>query len=212
VGQKTLSPAIKRSPFRRPIGTVVEVPSRLPAKAMEPLVGRPAPGTSAPAPQPPHVAERELRRPGPLPGLAAVPSQAEAEIRYDQRGRKIPRKDRWRDDEFDWEVPDLPSSEMPPPMKAAVAPGPFAQRLQSLFDNRPEAVDRFCAAAEARAAVAGEEQILQELSRELSRKRWQDARAPREQLERLRGIEQDGKQPGTWRTAARFLLDRLTPA
>ncbi|TMA29246.1 MAG: hypothetical protein E6J78_02495 [Deltaproteobacteria bacterium] len=106
----------------------------------------------------------------------------------------------------------LPSSELPPPMKAAVAPGPFAQRLRSLFDNRPEAIDRLCAAADARAAVAGENQLLAEVSRELSHKRWHEARAPREQLERLRAIAQDEKQPAQWRGVARLLLDRLKTA
>ena len=97
-------------------------------------------------------------------------------------------------------------------MKAAVAPGPFAQRLRSLFDNRPEAIDRLCAAADARAAVAGENQLLAEVSRELSHKRWHEARAPREQLERLRAIAQDEKQPAQWRGVARLLLDRLKTA
>ena len=73
-------------------------------------------------------------------------------------------------------------------------------------------MDRLCAAAEARAAVASEEKLLGELSAELSRKKWQDARAPREQLARLRAIESDEKQPGPWRLVARFLLERLAPA
>jgi hypothetical protein len=106
----------------------------------------------------------------------------------------------------------LPSSELPPPMKVAVAPGPFAQRLRSLFDNRPEAIDRLCAAADARAAVAGEQQLFAELSREISEKRWLEARAPREQLERLRAIAEEDRQPARWRGVARLLLDRLKTA
>src|SRR5439155_12222646 len=134
-------------------------------------------------PQRPHVEEREDRpkpRAAPIPGLGPVPSKETEQVHYDPRGKKIPRADRWRDDAFEWEVPELPPSQLPEPMKAAVAPGPFAQRLQSIFDDRPEAVDRLCAAADARAAVAGEEQLVLELSRELSRKRWKDLRAPRE--------------------------------
>jgi hypothetical protein len=216
-GQKTMGPAIRRSPFRRAIGTVVEVgrPTTAPPKPMEPLIGRVMPSTPVPEPQRPHVEERDDRvtpKPAPMAGLGPLRSKEMEGIRYDPHGRKIPRSDRWRDDEFEWELPTLPSSELPQPLKAGVAPGPFAQRLQSLFDNRPEAVDRLCAAAEARVAVAGEEAMLRDLSRELGRKRWENARAPREQLERLRNIEQDEKQPGPWRAAARFLLDRLASA
>jgi hypothetical protein len=81
--------------------------------------------------------------------------------------------------------------------------------VQSIFEDRPEAVDRLCAAAEARAAVWGEERLLQALSQELSRKRWKDARVPRQQLARLRAIQADAKQPAPWRAVARILLDRL---
>jgi hypothetical protein len=211
VGRRTFAPAIRRSPFRRPTGTVMEMPTRVPSKPMEALQGRAGPG-APPPPEPPkpHVVAREEHAARPMPGM--TPPAPKDEVRFDKQGRRLPREDRWQAEDYQWEEPDLPSSEMPPPMKAAVAPGPFTQRLQSLFDNRPEAVDRLCAAADARAAVAGEERLMQELSRELSRKKWQDARAPSEQLERLRGIEQDEKQPGSWRAAARFLIDRLTPA
>jgi hypothetical protein len=219
MGAKTMMPAIRRSPFRKAIGTVVEVGPRqttAPPKPMLPLVGRVMAGTPVPEPQRPHVEEREERppqqRPAPMAGIGPARPKEIEENQYDPRGNKIPRSDRWRDDAFQWEVPTLPSSELPEPMKAAVAPGPFAQRLQSLFDNRPEAVDRLCAAAEARVAVAGEAAMLKDLSRELGRKRWENARAPREQLERLRNIDQDEKQPGPWRAAARFLLDRLASA
>ena len=118
----------------------------------------------------------------------------------------MPRADRWQDDDFEWELPTLPPSELPPPMRAAVAPGPFTQRLQSLFDDRPEAVDRLCAAAEAGWAVKGEEVVLKELSGELSRPRWKDFRVSAEQLARLAAIEGDEAQPKPWRTVARFLL------
>jgi hypothetical protein len=207
-GHRTM-PAIKRSPFRKAIGTVMELgPTAPPPKPMEPLIGRAMPGTPVPEAQRPHVEEREEpRKASPMAGLS--PLRPQEPVRYDPHGHKIPRADRWRDDAFEWEIPTLPSSDLPQPMKAAVAPGPFAQRLQSLFDDRPEAVDRLCAAAEARVAVAGEEEMLKDLARELGRKRWENARAPREQLERLRAIEQEEKQPGPWRAAARCLLGKL---
>jgi hypothetical protein len=207
---RTVAPAIKRSPFRRAIGTVVEVPTMVPPKAMEEVKGR-ALGP-VPAPQRAHLEAKEdaplLTKPSPLP-IAALPSRAVEQIRLDPKGRKIPRADRWQDEHFEWEAPVLPPSQLPPPMRVAVAKGPFTQRVQSIFEDRPEAVDRLCAAAEARAAVWGEERLLHALSQELSRKRWQDARAPKEQLARLRAIEADAKQPAPWRAVARFLLDRL---
>jgi len=184
VGHRKLEAPIRRSPFRKSIGSVVELPTQVPAKPMAPVTARAGPA-SPPAPPPESPLKDE---------------------------RKIPRSDRWDDDHFEWKLPTLPPSELPPPLKAAVAQGPFAQRLQSLFDNRPEAVDRLVAAAEARAAVAGEEKLLAELTRELELKRWQKASAPREQLDRLRGIEKDAKQPGSWRAVARLLLDRLAPS
>jgi len=86
-----------------------------------------------------------------------LPSREREELRFDARGKRIPRGDRWNDEEFRWESPVLPSSELPSPPKARRAAGPFASRLQSILDDRPEAVDRLCAAAEARAAVRGED-------------------------------------------------------
>ena len=210
---KTVAPAIKRSPFRKPIGAVVEVPTTLPPKPMEEVKGR-AMGP-APAPARPHLEAKEesplLVKPSPLP-LTPLPSKEVQEIRLDPRGRKVPRSDRWDDDNFEWELPILPPSDLPPPTKVAVAQGPFTQRLQSIFDDRPEAVDRLVAAAEARWAVKGEEAVLQELSRELERKQWKERKAPREQLARLRNIQADEKQPNPWREVARFLLERLPEA
>jgi hypothetical protein len=210
---KTVAPAIKRSPFRKAIGAVIELPTTLPPKAMEEVKGRvtgPLPATSKP-----HIEPKEeaplFTKPSPLP-IAALPSRNAEEIKLDPRGRPVPRGDRWRDDAFEWAPPTLPSSELPPPMRAAVAPGPFTRRVESIFEDRPEAVDRLCAAAEARAAVGGEEKLLRELSAELSRKKWADARAPREQLARLKAIEGDEKHPMPWRAVARFLLDRLSSA
>ncbi len=207
---KTVSPAIKRSPFRKPIGAVVEVPTALPPKPMEEVKGRamgPAPG-----PQRPHLEPREdaplLMKPSPLP-LVTLPSRHHDQVRLDPAGRKLSRPDRWEDNHFEWDAPVLPSSNLPPPMRAAVAEGRFTQRVLSLFEDRPEAVDRLCAAAEARAALSGEDELLRELSAELSRKRWQEKRAPREQLARLRAIEADAGHPGPWRAVARFLIDRL---
>ncbi|MGZ6142141.1 MAG: hypothetical protein ACXWLM_02325, partial [Myxococcales bacterium] len=207
---KTVAPPIKRSPFRKPIGAVVEVPTTLPPKAMEEVKGR-ATGP-APAPSRPHLEAKEasplLSKPSPLP-LTPLPTREVQEFQMDPRGRKVPRSDRWNDNDFEWEAPILPSSDLPPPMKVAVAAGPFTQRLQSLFDDRPEAVDRLCAAAEARWAVRGEERVRQELSQELARKKWKEAKAPAEQRRRLRAIEADERQPKPWRDVARLLLDRL---
>jgi hypothetical protein len=101
VGRKVVAP-IKPSLFRRPRGTLVEGPVKLPPKPMPPVAGRAPESAQTPS---------DL---GPL--LLQVPE---------------PR----------------------PIRRAAVAAGPFAQRLQSLFDDRPEAVERFCAALEARAGV-----------------------------------------------------------
>ncbi|MCA1826072.1 MAG: hypothetical protein LC689_03915 [Myxococcales bacterium] len=210
---KTVAPPIKRSPFRKAIGAVVEVPTNVPAKPMSEVKGRSM--RPPPAPARPHIEPKEdaplLTKPAPLP-ISALRSKEVEQIKLDPRGRKVPRPDRWNDDEFEWDLPILPSSELPPPIRAAVAPGPFTQRLQSLFDDRPEAVDRLCAAAEARWAVKGEETVLKELSAELSNKKWKDVRAPSEQLSRLQAIERDEKQPAPWRIAARFLLQRLPAA
>jgi hypothetical protein len=213
VGRKKLEAPIRRSPFRKPIGSVVELPTQLPAKPMAPVTARAGP-TALPRPpqEKPHLEdedEAKARKMAPLPGIVPLASKEANEIRFDPKGRKIARSDRWDDNHFEWELPTLPTSDLPPPLKAAVAQGPFAQRLQSLCDNRPEAVDRLVAAAEARAAVVGEEKLLAELSSELGRKRWQNARVPGEQLDRLRGIEKDHKHPAPWRAVARLLLDRL---
>jgi len=185
---KTLAPPIRKSPFRRPTGTVVEVPGTLPPKPMEPLTSR--------APHQP-----EPRKP-----VGHLPSR-EADLRFDARGKRVPRADRWSDQQFEWEAPVLPSSDLPPPTKAQVVPGPFASRLQAVFDDRPEAVDRLCAAAEARAAVRGEEQLLGELRAETSRATWRNRALPLHQLQRLRSVMQDSAHPSPWRAAAGMLLD-----
>ena len=210
---KTVAPAIKRSPFRKPIGMVVEVPTTTAPKPMEEVKGRamgPAPG-----PQRPHLEPKEnaplLMKPSPLP-LSALPSRHKESVRLDPMGRRLSRPDRWEDNDFEWEAPVLPSSELPRPMRAAVAQGRFTQRVLSIFEDRPEAVDRLCAAAEARAALSGEEALLRELSEELARKRWQEKRAPQGQLARLRAIESDPAHPVPWRAVARFLIDRLVSA
>jgi hypothetical protein len=92
--------------------------------------------------------------------------------------------------------------------RAAQAAGPFALRLRSLFDDRPEAVERLCAAIEARAALHGLAVALEELERELSQPRWRDRRAPRGQLERLTAAA-GRAQPEPWNAAAGLLLARL---
>lgn len=209
-GGRMLAPPIKRSPFRRPIGAVVEVPTALPPKAMEEVKGR-ARGPAREPQRPQVVAEGEapkVERSAPLP-IAALPSRELSDLKLDPRGRKVPRPDRWHDDDFQWEPPSLPSSDLPPPPRLPAAQGPFAQRVASLFEDRPEAVDRLCAAAEARHAVAGEAKLVEELRGELSRTKWKERRAPAEQLARLRRIECDGSLPGPWRLVARIVLQRL---
>ncbi|HKC61267.1 MAG TPA: hypothetical protein VKB92_14365 [Myxococcales bacterium] len=154
VGKKVVAP-IKPSPFRRPRGTVMEGPVRLPPKPMPPVAGR-APEIAPPSP--------------PEPLLPMIPE-----------GPKVRR--------------------------VATAAGPFAQRLQSLFEDRPEAVERLCAAIEARAAVRGLPAALEELDRELSQPRWKGRRAPPGQLERL--VAASRAQPEPWTAAAGLLLSRL---
>jgi len=157
IGRKVVAP-IKPSLFRRPLGTVVEGPVKLPPRPMPPVAGR----------APPSGAEHPSFLPDPL--LPAVPE-----------ARRLRR--------------------------AAVAAGPFAHRLKSLFDDRPEAVERLCAAMEARAAVHGLPAALEELGRELSLPRWKGVRAPAGQLERLAAAVR--AQPEPWRAAAVLLLGRL---
>jgi hypothetical protein len=217
IGQRRMEAPIKRSPFRKPIGTVVEGKTTVPPKPMAPVSPQHSPASPepfTPAPERPRVQseeERETMKAAPLPGLSALPSRKPDEVQFDPLGNRVPRKDRWNDDAFQWQEPVLPSSEMPRPLRAAVTQGPFAPRLQSLLDDRPEAVDRLCAAAEARVAVAGEEQLLRELTAELGRKKWEKATAPPAQLRRLESIRADGTQPDPWRKVAQFLIDRLTP-
>jgi hypothetical protein len=205
---KTLAPAIRRSPFRRSIGTVVEVPAAAsPPKPMEAVAARPSPssppGRPRPSVDPGEKAATAAR--GPLP-IGPLPSRREEELRFDNLGKRIPRADRWDDDHFEWEAPSLPSSDLPPPPQARLAPGPFAQRLQSMFEDRPEAVERLCAAAEARAAVRGEERLLGELAAELSREVWRGRTLPDGQVERLRAAA-GAAQPPPWRAIARRLLE-----
>ena len=127
-------------------------------------------------------------------------------LSFDARGKRIPRPDRWRDTGFDWQEPLLPASKMPGPANARPVDGPFAARLKSLFDDRPEAVDRLCAAAEARAALAGEEALLAALARELSHPRWRKRRASGAQLTRLRALAQDQGRPAPSRAVAAAVL------
>ncbi|HYR19856.1 MAG TPA: hypothetical protein VEQ15_10215 [Myxococcales bacterium] len=155
VGRKVVAP-IKPSLFRRPRGTLVEGPVKLPPKPMPPVAGRAPESAQTPSAL------------GPLP-------------------------------------PEVP--EPRPIRRAAVAAGPFAQRLQSLFDDRPEAVERLYAAMEARAAVSGLPAALEELDRELSQPRWKGRRAPPGQLERLAAAAR--AQPEPWTAAAGLLLTRL---
>jgi hypothetical protein len=205
---KTLAPPIRRSPFRKAIGAVVEVPATLPPKPMEPVSARP-PKSAAPGFQRPRIQPKEDAPPsakGALP-VMPLPSRERDELRFDARGKRIPRGDRWNEEDFRWESPVLPSSELPSPPKARRAAGPFASRLQSILDDRPEAVDRLCAAAEARAAVRGEDGLRQELSAELGVDRWRRAPLPPEQRRRLESVMQGESHPPSWRSAAGLLLD-----
>lgn len=217
VGQRRVEAPIKRSPFRKPIGTIVEGKTAMPPKPMAPVAPQHSPGSPEPftkAPQRPRVQteeERETTKAAPLPGLSALPSRKPDHVKFDPLGRRVPRTDRWNDDAFEWQEPVLPSSELPQPLRAALTQGPFAKRLQSLFDDRPEAVDRFCGAVEARAAVVGAERLLVELASEISRKRWETATAPQAQLQRLESVRADGTHPDSWRKVAELLIERLTP-
>jgi hypothetical protein len=94
-----------------------------------------------------------------------------------------------------------------PLRRARPADGPFAARLASLFDDRPEAVERLCAAIEARAALEGLAAALAELEREVSRARWKERRPTREQLDRLAAAQRAGHE--AWSAAAQLLLGRL---
>jgi hypothetical protein len=91
--------------------------------------------------------------------------------------------------------------------KARAAEGVFAARIASLFDDRPEAVERLCATVEARAALEDLAAALAELERELSRARWKDRRATREQLDRLAAVERAGHP--AWQAAAALVLARF---
>jgi hypothetical protein len=207
---KTLAPAIRRSPFRQ-MPTAPEPPTRVPAKPMEEVKARPRQQDPPPEPERPRIGPRispndELpARPAPV----AMPPHKQADLRFDPGGNRISRADRWDDNHFQWQEPVLPAPVLPPPMKAAVAPGPFMQRVASIFEDRPEAVERLCAAAEAHVALRGDEQLLKELNQELARKKWLDKKAPLAQIMRLRAVAQDERQPGSWRSAARLLLERL---
>src|SRR5205814_313624 len=199
---KTLAPPIRRSPFRKAIGAVVEVPATLPPKPMQPVSARPS-KSAAPDAQRPRIQPKQDAPPpakGALP-VMPLPSREREELRFDALGKRIPRGDRWNDEDFRRESPVLPSSELPSPPKARRAAGPFASRLQSILDDRPEAVDRFCAAAEARAAVRGEDGLRQELSAELGVDRWRRHRLPPEQRRRLESVGQGESHPPSWRSA-----------
>jgi hypothetical protein len=210
---KTLAPPIRRSGFRQPSSKPGEPrrspePTRLPPKPMEEVKARPR-AQADPQPAP---ARPRLPPPAELPARAPsvpVPPRREADVRFDPRGRRIPRSDRWSDDAFQWQEPLLPPPVLPSPPKARVASGPFTERVAALFEDRPEALERLCAAAEAHAARSGDGQLLRALTQELSSKRWVDRKPPPALLTRLRAIASDERHPPAWGVAARCLLDRL---
>ena len=204
---------IRRSVYRRPIGPVIEGPFVTPTRHLPAMNAQIAPGTRPPAAETHPSAPAELpgtvRLPksAPLEGLAPLPTLSKGP-EFDARGRKIPTVNRWDPNTPEWEPPLLPSSEPRPPALVREALGPFALRLKSLFQDRPEAVDRLCAAAEVRALLAGEEQLGKELARELALPRWQKP-APPEQRERLEKVMHDQTRPTSWRLAARVILEKL---
>jgi hypothetical protein len=166
-----------------------------------------------PEPGRPKIEAKEegvVHKSSPLPGISVLPSKLAGELKFDPLGKRVPRGDRWDDLRFEWPEPVLPSSDLPPPRKLRAAPGPFTQRVLSLFEDRPEAVDRLCAAAEARAAIAGNDRMLRELGDELARKPWQGRKAPAEQKARLHVVAGDERQPEPWRAVARFVLEKFS--
>jgi hypothetical protein len=210
---KTLAPPIRRSPFRQPPSAKAEAPVNVPPKPMEEIKGRVTPSTPLPDGPKPQLEPKEdgtPRTPRAAP-LAPPPKNRQDDFRFDPRGNRIPRADRWNHDDWEWQEPILPPSAMPPPMKAAVAQGPLAQRIASIFEDRPEAVERLCAAAEVQVALRGVEVLRQELLRELSSKKYVDKRPSAEQLARLRAVASSEAQPAPWRFAANLLLERLAP-
>lgn len=203
---KTLGPAIRRSPFRQPPAppppkTVV------PPKPMEEVKAQTRPQETPPAgPEKPRILPPDEVAAKPR---VPVPPREPSDLRFDPKGLRIPRADRWDDDAFQWQEPVLPAPMLPAPMKAAVALGPFTQRVASIFEDRPEAVERLCAAAEVQVALKGAEALERELLHELLRKQWAGQKAPKSQVARLRAVAEDAGQPGSWRSAARLLIDRL---
>jgi hypothetical protein len=133
--------------------------------------------------------------PKPMPPVAPQSSSAAARAVESATDRNVP-------------VPAPQEPMEPPPLrKARAADGPFAARLASLFADRPEAVERLCAAAEARSALVGQAAALEELERELSRDCWKERRPTREQLDRLAAVARGEHAP--WSAAARLLLAHL---
>lgn len=127
-------------------------------------------------------------------------------LRFDPAGKRVPRVDRWEEFEFEWQDPVLPASRLRAPLVGRPLAGPFAARLKSIFEDRPEAVERLCAAAEARAAIAGEEKLLTELTLEMASARWRAKPLPAGQIARLRAIAEDASRPAAWRRSAEALL------
>ncbi|HZX94335.1 MAG TPA: hypothetical protein VFE90_07445 [Myxococcales bacterium] len=199
---KTLAPPIRRSPFRQ--AAAPPPPTVLPPKAMEPLAAQ-GPHAARPAPRP-KVEQTTNLDPTRKTPLVAPPRK---DLAFDARGARVPREDRWRDDAFEWAAPALPSSDLPPPPQAQVAAGPLASRIQSLFEDRPEAVDRLLGAAEALAGVRGEESFLRLLAEEAASKVWEGRTLPADQARRLQESARDAALPAPGRRAAELVLAKF---
>ncbi len=207
--QAKVGAAIKPQ-HRRPIGSVVEGKDAkiiAPTRALPAMSGQFAAGHEIMR-DAPRVHETDLtpgaKKAAPLPGLSPLPSVEAKPLEFDLNGRKMPAVPRWEETDR-WEEPLLPSSELRPPLRASIALGPFAKRMKALVDDRPEAVERLCAAAEARALLAGMDALERELRAEATLPRWRKPLSA-EQLARLKKVSADADRPESWRRASALVL------
>ena len=202
---------------RRPLNATVSYgPVQRPQREMPAVTARP---TATPAAGEKKDAPKQLTvaAAGALAGAsrkssdaakAPAPKAGDEPLRFDPNGRRLSRVDRFNGDEFQWQDPILPSPALRVVARATIVDGPFAQRVLSIFDDRPEAVDRLCAAAEARVQVHGAARAEDELARELKLARWTRKPTPPGQLLRLSAIAANALVPAPWREAAQAILAR----